>query len=460
MKRKRGLMKINIEEELNTIKTEKLIIQYALPAIISGLIGAFYNIIDQIFIGHIVGTQGNAATNVAFPLVTLTTAVMLLIGIGATANFSISLGQKNIENAKKFLGIILYGAPIIGVLISCFTLLFLEPLLHIFGATQSSFELAKTYVSITALGYPLWITTEAATKVMRADGSPKQAMVCTVTGAILNCFLNPLFMKGFDLGIQGAALATVTGQLVSFILTIHYFTHFNTFAVKLKEIIPNVWAIKRTLFLGFAACINQIVMMCAQIVMNNVYAHYGEMSIYGADIPLACVGIITKVNAMYMAVMVGIAQGVQSLLGYCYGAGNYKKVKEIFYICLKYACGISLLVFFVFQLFPRQILSLFGAKGDLFFQFGVSYFRVFMLMTFLNGIQPISFNLFTALGKPIKSTVISLSKQLVLLIPLVIILPMYYGLEGVLYAGPIADIMAFFIALYFIVGEVKKLETR
>ncbi len=385
---------------------------------------------------------------------------MLLFGLGGTINFSISLGQKNIEQAKKFVGIILILTPILGIIVTIGTLLTLDPLLKILGSTEHNHSLAITYVSITAFGFPFWMTTEAATKIIRADGSPKYAMICSITGAILNCFLNPLFMIVFDMGIAGAGYATIIGQLVSFMLTIKYFYKFNTFDIKLAEIIPDFYTIKRTCLLGMSPFFNQMVMMLAQIVMNNTYVFYGEQSIYGSEIPLACVGIITKVNAIYMAVMIGLAQGAQPLLGYCHGANKPEKVLDIYFTCIKYATSISVCVFIIIQTFPRQILSIFGGDGELFFQFGVSYFKIFMFMTFLNGIQPISFNFFSAIGKPIKSTIVSLSKQLIFLIPLVIIVPRFYGLEGILYAGPIADTAAFCLTTLFLRAEIKNLKLK
>lgn len=454
------MKKLDLEWELDNTKIDNLIFKYSIPAVMSGLVASFYNIIDQIFIGNIIGTEGNAATNIAFPLVTLTTALMLLFGLGGTISFSISLGKHDLEEAKKYVGVVLMATPIAGIIISIITFLFSKQLLLFFGATENNYDLAHTYVNITAFGFPLWMTTEAAAKIIRSDGSPKYAMVCSMTGAVLNCVLNPLLMIGFDMGISGAAWATVIGQVISFILVVKYFFNFKMFDIKIKEIMPDLHSIKRTVILGMSSFLNQTVMMLAQIVMNNVFAYYGNLSIYGAEIPLACVGIITKVTSIYMAVMIGIAQGAQPLLGYSYGAGKPDKVIEIYFKCVKYASFVSVIVFLIFQIFPGQILSLFGAKGDLYFEFGIKYFKIFMLMTFLNGIQPVTFNFFSAIGKPIKSTIVSLSKQLLFLIPLVIVIPMFFGIEGMLYAGPIADSLAFLITLIFLKNEIKNLKSK
>lgn len=443
-----------------TEKTSKLVLQYSLPAVISGLVGAFYNMVDQVFIGNIIGIEGNAATNVAFPLVTLTTAVMLLVGIGSTANFSISLGKQDIDSAKKFVGNLLSLSPIIGLIISVFAIVFTEELLWFFGATENNIELATTYVKIVAIGYPFFITTEAATKLVRADGSPKYSMFCSIIGVTLNCVFNPLFMIVFNMGIAGAAWATVTGQIISFALVIKYFFNFKTFKVTLASLKPSLAIAKRVCSLGFAAAVNQISLTATQIVLNNTLTYYGALSVYGTEIPLACVGVITKVTTIYTAVMVGISQGAQPVFGYNYGAKNYSKVRETYFFCVKIACTISIITFLVFQIFPRNIISIFGSGDELYFEFGVQYFRIFLMLTFLNGIQPISSNFFTAIGKPIRSAIVSFTKQIFFLIPLILILPMLLGINGVLFAGPIADLLAFIITLTFLRIEFKNLKIR
>lgn len=450
-------MKQQLSTELEQVPLPKLILKYTSPAVLSSVVAALYNIIDQIFIGHYVGLEGNAATNVAFPLVTFTTALMLLIGLGGTINFSIAIGQKNLNQGKKYVGMVLLFTPLLGTLVTLFTLLFLEPLLQFLGATDASFDLACTYVSIVALGFPLWMTAESATKPIRSDGAPKYAMFCSLSGAILNCILNPLLMITFQMGIAGAAWATVIGQGVSFYLTLRYYKNFKTFPIVFSEIIPDMFTLKQTFSMGMSSFLNQIVMMIAQIVMNNVFVYYGALSIYGPDIPLACAGIITKVNSVYMAIMIGIAQGAQPLLGFCYGAGKHNLVVDIYLKCVQFATLISVFCFSLFQLFPREILQLFGGDGDLFFDFGIQYFRIFLALTFLNGILPITFNFFSSIGKPVKSAIISLSKQLLFLVPLLIIVPHFYGIHGILYTGPIADFLSFFLTIFLLQKEIKEL---
>lgn len=448
-----------LHEETNL---DKLIIKYSLPAIISNLVASFYNIVDQIFIGHIVGVEGNAATNVTYPLVILITAVMLLIGIGSVSNFSICLGKKDIESAKKFVGTTMVIAPLAGVLITIITLIFTKPLLYIGGATAENYDIAYSYLKILAFGFPFFITSEVCVKIVRADGAPRYAMICSIIGAVLNCILNPILMseQGFGLGIRGAAMATVICQGLAFCMVMGYFFKFKSFKLTLEMFVPDFGIVKRITAFGLAAAINQISMMATQIVMNNTLKIYGEMSIYGSTIPLACVGVITKVNSIYMGIMIGIAQGAQPIFGYNYGAGKYNIVIDAYIKCIKYASIFSVGAFVMFQCFPREIISMFGSGDELYFEFGISYFKTFLFMTFLNGVQPVTGNFFTAIGLPIKSAIVSLTKQFMFLIPLILLLSNIYGLDGMLYAGPIADTMAFTITMIFVYNEIKRLRSK
>ena len=453
--KKTGSIKLAQDIENNSL--DRLILKYSLPAIMSGLISALYNIIDQIFIGQIEGVLGNAATNVAFPLVTLTTSVALLFGIGGNANFSIALGRGEIDKAKKFIGTVLVCIPIISVLASIIVFVFAENIITVFGATEENFDLALTYTKIVALGYPFSMITMAFSHIIRGDGSPRYSMICTMSGAILNCILNPILMIGFDMGIAGAALATVLGQMTSFIMVVWYLARFKTFKITREVLKINIIDIKNTVSLGVASAVNQLSMTVMQIALNNSLTYYGGLSAYGADIPLACAGIISKVNMIYMMIMVGIAQGTQPIIGYNYGAKNYSIVMECYKKCIKYGSIFSVLAFISFQIFPSQIISIFGDGNELYYEFGIMYFKVFMFMTFLNGIQPITGNFFTAIGKPIKGAIISFTKQILFLTPLVTLLPIKFGLDGILFAGPIADTMAFTMAVVFMYFQFKEL---
>ncbi len=448
--------KIGIEVESTPLP--KLIMRYSIPAILSGLVSAIYNIVDQIFIGWDLGVIGNSATNVAFPLVTISTSLALLFGMGSAANFSMHLGRQDINGAKKFVGVALTCITISGLIISAVALAFTQPLLTFFGATSQNIGYASTYTRIVAIGYPMAMMTVGGSHLIRADGSPKAAMKAIMSGAILNCFLDPLFIFGFNMGIAGAAYATITGQFVSLIMVINYFKKFKTFPINKEVLNFTPHTILRSAILGVAPAVNQLAMTITQIVMNNTLIYYGGQSIYGEDIPLACVGIITKVYIIYITIVVGIAQGTQPIVGYNFGACKYDKVMECYIKCCQYGFVVSIFSFIAFQFFPRQIISIFGTGSEEYFQFAQQYFKVYMFFTFLNFIQPITGNFFTAIGKGFMSSFVSLTKQLLFLVPLIIILPKFMGIDGVLYAGPVADIMAFVTAVVITRREFKILK--
>lgn len=443
------------QQELNTVPPSKLILKYAIPAILSGLISAIYNIVDQIFIGQSVGILGNAATNVAFPLTTICLSMTLLFGIGGAANFSLALGRKQPDKAKLYVGASILSIMVISLIISAVTLVFLDVLLPFFGATADNFQYARDYVSISALGFPCFMFSTGMSHLIRADGSPKYAMICIGSGAILNCFLDPLFIFGFNMGIQGAALATITGQTVSAILAIRYLRRFQTFPITREVLKPNFPAILQTASLGIAPATNQISMAIVQIALNNTLTYYGGQSIYGADIPLACVGVISKVSTIYIAIAIGFGQGAQPIVGYHYGAKNYEKVMSTYKWCIAYVSVFSVMAFVAFQCFPLQIISIFGEGTPEYYEFAVRCFRIYLFFVFINGVQPITGNFFSAIGKPHKGMFVALTKQILFLLPLILILPKFMGIDGVFYAGPVADVAAFLLAMIFISREFK-----
>lgn len=436
----------------------RLIAKFAIPSIISMLVNAAYNITDQIFIGHVVGLLGNAATNVAFPVVTLTVAFSQLVGVGTAANFNICLGAKKQEEAKGFIGTGLTLMSLAGLLIMCLVLLFKRQILLLCGATATVFPYARLYLSITAFGIPFQLFANAGSYLVRADGSPTYSMTCTVTGAILNVFLDWLFMFQFGWGIQGAALATVTGQIVSFLLCLRYFTRFKTFRIRLNLLGLRLEYMVGIAKLGISNFINQTIMMLVNIIMNNTLKHYGGLSLYGSDIPLAVSGVVAKLNSILSAFSVGLAQGCQPILGFNIGARNYDRVKSTYKKALSAALVISVIAFLLFQLFPRQIVGIFGSGEELYFEFAERYMKIFLFMVFVFGVQPLSVNYFTGIGNVRQGLLLSLSRQGFFLIPLLLLLPPRFGLNGVLYAGPIADALACFLSLTLVSLNFRKLD--
>ena len=450
----------NLNNPLATDNVGKLIFKFATPSIISFLVSALYNIVDQIFIGQGVGMLGNAATNIAFPLNTICTALALLLGIGGASNFNLRMGQKKEEEAAYIVGNSVISMIISGVTLSLLVIIFLNPLLHLFGATKDIMPYALTYTRITAFGIPFLIFSIGCSNLIRSDGSPTYAMLSTLSGAILNTILDPIFIFVFDLGMAGAAYATVIGQILSSLIVARYLFKFKS--VKLSR---NNFKLRKKLVLaisalGAAACFNQLAMMVVQITMNNTLTYYGALSHYGSEIPLASVGVISKVNIVYMAFTLGISQGCQPIVGFNYGAQNYDRVKKTYKTAAIAVTLISIVAFLCFQIFPRQIISIFGQGDENYFEFAQRYFRIFMFMTFVNGIQPLTSNFFTSIGKSQKGIILSLTRQIIFLLPLVIILPKFLGIDGVMYAGPIADSIAFITAGILIYKEIRCMNIR
>lgn len=442
----------NISQEQNPLGTAPvggLIGKFAIPAIISMLVSALYNIVDQIFIGQGVGMLGNAATNVAFPVTTIATALALLLGIGGASNYNLEMGAGREKKASSIAGTALSTLVITGVILAVAVLLFLRPLLNLFGATTDVMPYAVDYLGITAVGLPFYALSIGGNHIVRADRSPTYSMTCVLTGAIVNTILDPLFIFGFGWGIKGAAWATVIGQVVSGILVVIYFGKFRKMYLEMSMLKPSSECLKAIISLGMASCINQIAMAIVQIVLNNILRYYGGLSVYGSDIPIACVGVISKVNQVFMAICIGISQGCQPIWGFNYGAKKYDRVRLAYRYSVIACTAIATVFFLCFQLFPHQIVSIFGTGSDLYFQFAERYLKIFMFMTFANGIQPMSSGFFTSIGKAKLGIVMSLTRQVLFLMPLIVVFSLIMGIDGVMYAGPIADAAAFVLAILF-----------
>ena len=444
---------------LGTAPVGVLLRKFAVPSIIAMVVGALYNLVDQFFIGQSIGELGNAATNVAFPLTTVCTAVALLLGIGGGAAFNLSMGRGENDKALHYIGnaaVLLFGT---GAVLCLVTQILLEPMLVFFGSPSDVLGYAKEYVRITSLGFPFLILTTGGAHLVRADGSPKYSMMCNLTGAIINTILDPLFIFGFKLGMTGAALATVIGQVASAVLIIRYLMNYKTGRLTKEYLIPRKKYAGYAMTLGLTPCFNQLAMMVVQIVMNNSLTYYGAQSIYGEAIPLASAGVINKVSFMFFAFCIGIAQGMQPIASFNYGAKKYDRVKKVITISL--VCGLIICgtAFLMFQIFPRQIIGLFGNGSELYFTFAVRYFRIYLFFVFIGNIQPLSSNFFAAIGKPGKGTFLSLTRQIIFLLPLLVIFPRFMGIDGIMYAGPVADFLAAAIAAVMLYKEMKRLNS-
>lgn len=436
----------------------RLILKFAVPCVISLLVNALYNIVDQIFIGRGVGYLGNGATNVVFPITVIALAFSLLIGDGGASFLSLKLGEGDRESAQKGVGNAITMAAIAGIVLCAAALLFLRPIVQLFGATEKLLPYALDYGYIIVLGLPFTMMATAINSIVRADGSPQFAMMSMLIGAALNTVLDPIFIFVLHMGVQGAAIATVIGQIASFAFSVAYVRKFKSIAMHKETFRLQGGICRMVLGFGISSFITQVSITIVMGVTNNVLAKYGAESVYGAEIPLTAMGIVMKVNQILIAILVGIAAGSQPIIGYNYGAGNYQRVKKTLGIAIVSTELITLVAMVVFQFFPMSVISLFGSEEGVYNEFAVKCFRIFLLFCVLNGFQTVSGIYLQAVGKPVKSAVVSLSRQIVFLVPAALIIPVFMGVEGVLWAGPVADGLAFGLAAVMMVMEVRCLK--
>lgn len=438
----------------------RLLSQFAIPSIISMLVGSLYNIVDQFFIGQRVGELGNAATNIAFPLSTSCLALALLIGIGGSSAFNLAMGSGHEKRAVNIMGnavVLLAGS---GLVLSIITLLFLKPLLLFFGSPKSVLPYAMEYTKITAFGFPFLLLSTGGGHLIRADGRPRITMLCNLVGAVLNTILDALFVFGLNLGMSGAALATIIGQIVSGALAIGYLMHGKTVTIRRENLRIKWENVTRIASLGMAPCSNQVAMMVVQIIMNQSLKHYGSHSIYGENIPIACAGIITKVNMIFMSFVIGLSQGLQPIASFNYGAGKKGRVKEAYIKAISIGAVLAVIAFLMFQFFPRQIISIFGDGSELYYQFAIRYFHVFLFFTFVNFMQPITSNFFTAISKPKVGSFLALTRQILFLLPLILLFPLFLGIDGIMYAGPVADCLAAVVCFIMVYRELRNFNQK
>lgn len=448
-------MSIETKNPLGEQPVNRLLSQFAIPSIISMLVGSLYNIVDQFFIGQRVGELGNAATNIAFPLSTSCLALALLIGIGGSSAFNLAMGSGDDKKAVHLLGnavVLLAGS---GLFLSIITFLFLKPLLLFFGSPKAVLPFAIEYTKVTAFGFPFLLLGTGGGHLIRADGRPRMTMVCNLIGAVINTVLDALFVFGLNLGMTGAALATVIGQMVSGIMAIICLMHGKTVSIHKEHLFVKWENVTRIASLGMAPCSNQVAMMVVQIIMNQSLKHYGSHSIYGENIPIACAGIITKVNMIFMSFVIGLSQGLQPIASFNYGAGKKGRVKEAYIKAISIGAVLAVIAFFMFQFFPRQIISIFGDGSELYYQFAIRYFHVFLFFTFVNFMQPITSNFFTAIGKPKVGSFLALTRQILFLLPLILLFPLFLEIDGIMYAGPVADCLAAVVCFIMVYRELR-----
>ena len=436
----------------------RLIVKFAVPCVISLLVNSLYNIVDQIFIGWGVGYLGNGATNVVFPITIIALALSMMIGDGGAAYLSLKLGEGDVASAKKGVGNAIVMVTAVSILLLVVFLIFIDPILTLFGATEALRPYALEYGYIIGIGLPFTMIPTALNSMIRADGSPKYAMFSVVLGAVINTVFDPIFIFVLHMGVQGAAIATVMGQVASFVVSIIYITRFKTFHFDKVMFRLKRRVCQNILTLGISSFITQIAITIVIALTNNLLAAYGAASVYGPEIPLTAMGIVMKVNQILISILVGIATGAQPIIGYNYGAKNFERVKKAFDIALVASEIVSVIAFLVFQFAPMSVVSVFGSEEGLYNEFAVMSFRIFLMLCPLTGFQTVAAIYLQAIGKPVKSAILSLSRQIIFFVPTIIILPLFLGVTGVLWTGPVADGLAFVLALGLILYERKQLK--
>lgn len=462
-------------EEMQSLGEGKiggLLFRFSIPCVVSLLISSLYNIVDQIFVGNSsLGYLGNAATGVVFPVLVVTQAFAWCFGDGVAAFLSICQGRKDTESAHKSIGTGMVLTVLSSILIIIVCAFFSKPILYFCGASENTIDMAMSYLFILMWFFPFYMLQNMMNGVIRSDGSPLFAMISTGVGAVLNIIFDPLFIFTFNMGIEGAAWATVIGQVVSFIICAAYFFKPKTFKLHLRSFIPDFKVFKSPLILGISSFITELSIVIINLVGNRVVVKYGLLSKYGQDIPISTTSIETKVFTVVSNIVVGIVLGGQPIIGYNIGAKKIDRVKRTYFLILMWTLGIGIVSTFIFELFPDAVIGLFGGQDDaLYMEYGRLVFRLFLSTTILTCFIKMSSIFFQACGKPVQATIASLFRDVLFFVPAVIIIPYISekiepgsGSVSLLCAPMIADFLAFFIALGFTIKlfkEFKKEEQK
>lgn len=451
---------------LGTEKISKLMLKFSVPCVLSLLVSALYNIVDQIFIGNSeLSALGNAATGVVFPIFIIAQAFAWCFGDGCAAYLNICQGKKDMQSAHKAIGT--------GIVITLFASIVLmiiffplkSQLLTLFGASENSIGMAVEYFNIILAFFPVYMLSNMMNAVIRADGSPAWSMASMLLGAVINIILDPVMIFGFHWGMTGAALATVIGQLVSFIISLLYFFRTRTFKLTKNSYVPDFKVFSSALKLGASSFITQMTIVIISLVCNIMLAKYGALSQYGADIPIAIIGIESKVFTVIINLVVGIVLGCQPIIGYNIGAKNYGRVKQLYKLILMCTLVIGIASTLLFELAPQAVVGIFGTPTNIpnpedYWIFAEKTFRIFLsLVTFTCTIKMTSI-FFQAVGKPAQAVLSSMIRDIICFIPLILILPRFFGIEGILFAAPIADFIAMIVATVLTIVFLKSFKER
>ncbi len=446
----------------------RLMRKYAIPCIISLLVGALYNIVDQIFIANAsyLGSYGNAANTVVFPLTVIALAIAVMIGDGCCAFVSLSLGRKHPETAKKSVGNSILMVLVSGLVLCAVYLIFCDQIIAMFGGTVNAetFRHSKEYFYYITLGIPFYMFGQALNPIIRADGSPKFAMLSTLTGAVINIILDPFFIFVFQWGMMGAALATVLGQIVTAVLAIWYIVHMKLVKPAKADFKMDSSICRKTMVLGITSFLSQIALVAAMAAINNMIRKYGALDpVFSqeqyAQIPMAVVGIVMKFFQIVISIVVGMAAGCIPVVGFNMGAGKQNRVRELFTKLLIAEAAVGAVALVIVEVFPQQLINIFGAANEsaYYTDFAMRAFRIYLCMMVFACINKACFIFLQAMGKAVSSTVLSMVREIVFGVGFALILPVFFGLNGVLYSMPLSDVLTFIIAAFLIMRTFKEL---
>lgn len=442
------------QKHLGDAPIGKLLLQYSIPAIIGMVVNALYNIVDRMFIGNIpdIGSLAITGVGITMPIMTIVLAFGMLIGIGTTANISLNLGKGNRTTAEKLLGNAFTLSIIVGLAIAITGTIFANPILNLFGASENTLFYAKEYIGIILLGCTFNILSFALNSTVRADGNPKMSSITMVIGCGANIILDYLFIFVLNLGVKGAALATIISQAITFFIILYYYTAGNSnLKLKIENFKLKKHLVTMTFAIGIAPFATQIANSLVQVIANNA------LKTYGNDLAIGAMTVISSLNIIFMMPIFGINQGCQPIIGFNYGAKKYERAKEAFKYATIAACVICIIGFVSIQCFPTQIISLFNNDPEL-TTLAIKGIRIYLLMMPVVGINIVATSYYQSIGKAKISMFVSLLRQVILLIPFTIILPKFIGLDGVWAAGACADSLSVIITLVLLKKEFKQLD--
>ena len=467
-RKRRTVMKERSNMYLETAPVGSLMKKYSIPCIISLLVAALYNIVDQIFIANAtyLGSYGNAANTVVFPLTVVALAIAVMIGDGCCAFVSISLGAGRKDDAHKSVGSAVLVCIIASVMLTVVYLTCMDGIIKAFGGSVNAetFACSKEYFFWISLGIPFYMFGQAMNPIIRSDGSPKFAMVTTVAGAVINIILDPIFIFPMHMGMKGAAIATVAGQIFTAVLSIWYLFHMKVVSLEKSSFHLHVRLMKKYIMLGITSFLSQISLVLAMAAINNMIRKYGALDeIFGqaeyAQIPMAVVGIVMKFFQIVISIVVGMAAGCIPIVGFNMGAGQKARVKELFTRLLISEATVGAIAFILVEFFPRQLISIFGAANESVYytDFAIKAFRTYLCMMILACINKACFIFLQAMGKAAESTALSMIREVVFGVGFALLLPVFFGLDGVLYSMPVSDLLTFIVAVFLICGTYKEL---